>query len=105
MNVASLVSGIFFKTRINNAVEALGDNTFCSTVAEITATNPTIVIVDLEHPNAPEVIRYFNSKVLAFGPHLRYDLAAISKEFGIQAYPRSVFFNQLETLLRQSRTS
>jgi hypothetical protein len=101
MQVASLVSGIFFKTRIDTAVKKFGTNTFCSSLKEVVETKPSVVLVDLEHPEAHLVLRQFGNSAIAFGPHMRTDLLAVAREFKAQAYPRSVFFNELERLLHQ----
>lgn len=101
MQVASLVSGIFFKAKIDTAVKRYGSNTFCSSLQEVIATKPTVVLVDLEHPEAHLVLREFGRNAIAFGPHTRADLLAVAREFGAPSYPRSVFFNDLEKLLHQ----
>ena len=99
MQVVSIVSGIFFKAKIDDIVKRFGSNAFCTTLAEIQSHNPVVIIVDLEHPHALEVLRKYGKSVIAFGPHVRTDLLTIAKEFGAQAYPRSIFFNQLDRLL------
>ena len=101
MQVVSVVNGIFFKSKIEAVVRRFGTNIFCSTVDEVHSAEPMMVIVDLEHPNALEILQTFGSRVVAFGPHLRVDLLAVAKEFGAKAYPRSAFFNELDTILWQ----
>ena len=101
MEVASVVSGIFFKSKIEDAVRRVGKNTFCSNADEVRAAKPGIVLVDLEHPEAHIVLREFGKRAIAFGPHLRTDLLAVAREFGAQTYPRSIFFNDLDKLLHQ----
>lgn len=100
MQVASVVNGVFFKSKIAAAVHRYGENTFCNTLAEVHAVNPTVVLVDIEHPQAHEVLRVYGRTAIAFGPHLRQELIAVAREFGAQAYPRSAFFGQLENLLQ-----
>jgi AmiR/NasT family two-component response regulator len=101
MQVASVVSGLFFKEKITAAVNRIGVNTFCENVAEVEAAQPNIILVDLEHPHAHLVLQEYGKAVIAFGPHLRSDLLAIAKEFGAKVYPRSVFFGELDKLLHQ----
>jgi hypothetical protein len=100
MRVVSVVSGIFFKAKIELAVRRHGTNTFCNSVDEVNEANPELIIVDLEHLQAHEVLRHFGKKCVAFGPHLRTDLLAVAREFGARTFPRSVFFNELEHILR-----
>ena len=100
MNVASVVSGVFFKEKIDAAIKRTNSqHTFCGTIAEVRLANPHIVLVDLEHPEAHMVLREYGAKAIAFGPHMRQELLAVAREFGAQAYPRSVFFSQLDKLL------
>src|SRR4051812_3296795 len=99
MQVVSVVSGIFFKGKIETIAKGFGEHSFCSTIDEITSLQPNVIIVDLEHPQALEVLRSFGSKTIAFGPHVRTDLMAIAQEFGAKAYPRSIFFNELHKIL------
>jgi hypothetical protein len=99
MQVVSVVSGIFFKAKIELAVRRHGTNTFCNSVAEVETNNPEIIIVDLEHPKAHEILHHFGKRCVAFGPHLRTDLLAVAREFGARTFPRSVFFNELDKIL------
>src|SRR5262245_42898323 len=99
MQVVSVVSGIFFKAKIEETVRRFGKNAFCSSLEEIGLLNPRVIIVDLEHPDALEVLRRYGRQVIAFGPHLRTDLLTIASQFGARAYPRSIFFNQLDQIL------
>ena len=102
MQVASLVSGIFFKAQIESAVKRMtAQHLFCSSLAEVNAASPTVVIVDLEHPQAHLVLREYGCRALAFGPHMKAELLAVAREFGAHVYPRSVFFSQLDKLLHQ----
>jgi AmiR/NasT family two-component response regulator len=101
MLVVSVVSGIFFKAKIEETVKRFGSSAFCSSVEEIEELQPQVIIVDLEHPNAAAILREYGKKAIAFGPHLRTDLLRIAKEFGARVYPRSIFFNQLDHLLHQ----
>ena len=96
-----MVTGLFFRTKIAKAVDRIGTNTFCESVEEVQATQPKVVLVDLEHPHAHLVLREYGKAVIAFGPHLRSDLLAVAREFGARAYPRSVFLEELDRLLHQ----
>jgi hypothetical protein len=99
MQVVSVVSGLFFKTKIDATVQRFGTNIFCSTVDEIKQLRPQVILVDLEHPQALAVLKEFGTTVIAFGPHIRTDLLAIANEFGARVYPRSIFFAELHNLL------
>jgi hypothetical protein len=96
-----LVSGIFFKAKIDDAVKRVGRNTFCSTLEQVDAVKPALVIVDLEHPEAHMVLAAYGKNAIAFGPHVQTELLAVAREFGAKVYPRSVFFSQLDNLLHQ----
>jgi hypothetical protein len=99
MQVVSVVSVGFFRAKIESAVQRFGTNSFCSSVAEIAEMRPEVIIVDLEHPKALEVLRTFGKSAIAFGPHT--DLLAIGKQFGAKVYPRSIFFSELDNILHQ----
>jgi AmiR/NasT family two-component response regulator len=101
MRVASIVSGLFFKAKIDAAVKNVGEHVNCADIAQLREHNPKLILVDLEHPQALDVLREFGNSVVAFGPHMRAELLAIAREFGAQAYPRSVFFSELGNILRQ----
>ena len=103
MQVAGLVSGIFFKAKIDEAVQRItaAQAIFCNNAEDIRAVQPTVVIVDLEHPESHLVLREYGPRAIAFGPHMRQELLAVAREFGAHVYPRSVFFSQLDKLLHQ----
>jgi hypothetical protein len=102
MRVASLVSGIFFKAKIEESIKRIvSEHEFCSNLKEIKAIDPTVVIVDLEHPESHLVLKEYGCRALAFGPHMQTELMAVAREFGAHVYPRSVFFSQLDKLLHQ----
>jgi hypothetical protein len=101
MQVVSVVSGIFFKTKIEAVAKRFGEHQFCNTIQEIATKKPDVIIVDLEHPKAAEVLQVYGKSVVAFGPHLRTDLMGIANKFGAQAYPRSTFFNDLDKILHR----
>jgi hypothetical protein len=103
MQVVGLVSGIFFKAKIDEAVRRVtaAQTIFCNTAEDIRAAKPTVVIVDLEHPESHLALREYGARAIAFGPHMQQELLAVAREFGAQAYPRSVFFSQLDKLLHQ----
>lgn len=97
MQVVSVVEGLFFKAKIAAAVQSK----FCNTVAEVKEEQPKLIIVDLEHPAAHELLKTYGEKVIAFGPHMRTELLAIAKTYGARVYPRSVFFNDIHKLVRE----
>ena len=99
MRVVSFVQGIFFKAKVDDVVKRFGSHNFCNDVTEIKDLQPNIIIVDLEHPNALAVLREHGRSVIAFGPHMRTDLLRIAAEFGARAYPRSIFFREIDHLL------
>lgn len=102
MQVACLVSGIFFQSKITAAVSRVAsDHIFCESLDDVKAATPTLVIVDLEHPESHLVLAEYGSRALAFGPHLPMELLAVAREFGAQVYTRSAFFNELDRLLHQ----
>lgn len=102
MQVASLVSGILFKVKIEEAIKRMASvHTFCNSIDDVKACDPTVVIVDLEHPQSHLVLKEYGGRAIAFGPHLQTELMAVAREFGARVYPRSVFFSQLDKLLHQ----
>jgi hypothetical protein len=104
MQVASIVVGDFFKERIDAIVQQVGTNTFYTCATEVHHAQPRVVIVDLEHPSAPELLRRFGSSAIAFGPHLRSELGVIAREFGATVYTRSAFLEHLERFLKHHAT-
>ena len=101
MLVVSVVSGIFFKAKIEEAVKRVGTNEFHDQMDGIAAANPCVIVLDLEHPQALEVLKQYGGKVIAFGPHMKTELLLIGQKFGAKVYPRSIFFNQIDKLLHQ----
>jgi hypothetical protein len=97
--VVSLVDGLFFKERIETAVKKVGVSSFCATIEELRTYAPSIVIIDLEHPHAVQVLREYGGKVIAFGPQLSNEFTIAAKSFGASIYPRSVFLSDLDKLL------
>ena len=101
MIVVSIVTGIFFKAKIEFAVRKVGTNTFGSSIQDIERQNPSLILLDLEHPQALEVLKQYGAKVIAFGPHVKTELHAIARQFGAKVYTRSSFFYDIDKLLHQ----
>ncbi|MCB2224333.1 MAG: hypothetical protein KQH83_09200 [Actinobacteria bacterium] len=101
---AALVSSdLMDRSRVEPVVEAAGLALEVWRSAEAAHPGPAVVLVDLTHPDADDVIRSLSgagTRVVAFGPHVD-DVAMVrARSLGAaDAVPRSVFFRSLASLL------
>ena len=97
---------VFMKTKISEIAEGLETSLLYRTTAEgikeaISQHNVSQVIIDLNLPNAIEMIKEvkksFNVKFVGFATD--YDLEKKAKEIGVEVMPKSVFFEKLNEIL------
>jgi hypothetical protein len=95
--IKSIVGGQFLRDKIRETAEFFGEHSFIETMHDLPGAD--IILLDLEHPQALDILRDYGQKVIAFGPHTKQDLVKISRNFGAQAYSRSEFSDSLHMIL------
>jgi|GEM_PF-4401937 len=101
MIVASVVTGFFFRKKIEQTMKRFGTNHFVEQSDDITALAPNVIILDLEHPAALELLKTHGERIIAFGPHLQDDLRAVAQKFGAKTFTRSAFFFNMHNILHK----
>jgi hypothetical protein len=102
MVVVILVEGSFFKERIATAVQGTLEDVehkFCTTVDEARQYNPHKLLLDLEHPQAIEILKQYREKVVAFGPFSEELFEGIHAKFGAMTYSRTIIIKDIHKII------
>ena len=99
--ILGVVNDLIFSVKLDSILKNHGKeiNYYNSnTITNI--DNYDIILVDMMHPNAFEIIKNNPNKCIAFGPHTNIAFFEKARLLGCnKVFPRSSFFEQLPSLI------
>lgn len=99
-NVLLIIDELFLKTKVSTIVEHLG-HAWTSYNSGQSLEEYDHIILDLQHPEAQDILHRQAKKCLAFGPHVNEEALRDAKALGCkEALPRNMFFNRLPELIK-----
>ena len=99
-NLLLVIDELFTKTKVSTTVERLG-HIYTSYELGQSLEAYDYIILDLQHPQAQDILKKAAKKCLAFGPHVHAEALRAAKALGCkEALPRSVFFNKFLQLIK-----
>ena len=99
VKILVVINELFTKTKVSTIVEQLG-HTWTSYQSGQSLEGYDHIILDLQHPEAQDILNKQANKCLAFGPHVDQEALKKANALGCKALPRSMFFNKLSELIK-----
>ena len=98
MKTLVFVKDLFFRAKIESELKRIkADFEFVNSVS---GRDFDYLILDLEEERSFEITEKFKGKCICFCSHGKADLIKKAKSLGCKVYPRSVFFENLEKMLK-----
>jgi len=97
--ILGVVNDLIFSVKLDSILKNHGHEIIYHN-SNTNANNYDLILVDMMHPNAFEIIKNNPNKCIAFGPHTNIAFFDKARLLGCnKVFPRSSFFEQLPSLI------